>query len=138
LPGGTKENYEKSVRISHLSEPHKYDARVVNQSTVKFVTRGKTNFVDKQEVTHYKMLYLVGGEPGSSIGTVSGYGLDGRGSIPRQGQRIFPLTSASRPALGPTQPPVQWVPGALSPGGKARPERDADRSTPSSAEVKKE
>jgi hypothetical protein len=33
-------------------------------------------------------------------------------------QRIFPLTSASRPALGPTQPPVQWVLGALSPGAK--------------------
>jgi hypothetical protein len=37
---------------------------------------------------------------------------------PRQGQRIFPVTSVSRPALGPTQPPVQRVPGVLSPGVK--------------------
>jgi hypothetical protein len=36
----------------------------------------------------------------------------------RQGQRIFPLASVSRPALGPTQPPVQWVPGVFSPGVK--------------------
>jgi hypothetical protein len=33
----------------------------------------------------------------------------------RQGQRIFPVASVSRPALGPTQPPVQRVPGVLSP-----------------------
>jgi hypothetical protein len=25
----------------------------------------------------------------------------------------------SRPALRSTQPPIQWVPGVLSPGGKA-------------------
>jgi hypothetical protein len=40
----------------------------------------------------------------------------------------------SRPALGPTQPPIQWVPGALSLGVK-RPEREADHSSPTSAEV---
>jgi hypothetical protein len=40
------------------------------------------------------------------------------GFDPRQGQRIFPLASVSRPALGPTQPPVKWVPGVLSPGLK--------------------
>jgi hypothetical protein len=27
---------------------------------------------------------------------------------------IFLLTTACRPALGPTQPPIQWVPRALS------------------------
>jgi len=51
---------------------------------------------------------------------------------------MFPLASVSRPALGPTQPPVQWVPGVLSPGVKARPGRDADHSPPSSAEVENE
>jgi hypothetical protein len=51
---------------------------------------------------------------------------------------IFPLASVSRPALGPTQPPVQWVPGVLSPGVKARPGRYADHSPPSSAEVENE
>jgi hypothetical protein len=39
-------------------------------------------------------------------------------------------------ALGSTQPPIQWVPGALSPGVK-RPGREADQSPPTSAEVKK-
>jgi hypothetical protein len=55
--------------------------------------------------------------PGSSVSIVSGQ-LGDRGSIPSIGKRIFPLASVSRPALGPTQPPVQWVPGVLSPGLK--------------------
>jgi hypothetical protein len=37
---------------------------------------------------------------------------------------------------GATQPPIQWVPGALSLGVK-RPGREADHSPPSCAEVKK-
>jgi hypothetical protein len=36
---------------------------------------------------------------------------------------------------GPTQPPIQWVPGAISPEEK-RPGREADHSPPPSAEVK--
>jgi hypothetical protein len=35
-----------------------------------------------------------------------------------QRQRIFLLASAFKPALGSTQPHVQWVTGALSPGEK--------------------
>jgi hypothetical protein len=38
-------------------------------------------------------------------------------------------------ALGPTQPPIQWVTGALSLGVR-RPGREAYHSPPSSAEVK--
>jgi hypothetical protein len=38
---------------------------------------------------------------------------------PRQRQRVFfPLASVSRSALGPTQPPVQWASGVLSPAVK--------------------
>jgi hypothetical protein len=47
---------------------------------------------------------------------------------------IFLFTTASRTALGPTQPPLHWVLGALSLGIKG-PGREADHSSPSSAEV---
>jgi hypothetical protein len=52
-----------------------------------------------------------------------------------KGLGIFLFTTASRPVLGPTQPPIQLVRGALSLGVK-RPGREADHSSPSSAEVK--
>jgi hypothetical protein len=48
---------------------------------------------------------------------------------------IFLFTTASKMALGPTLPPIQWVPGALSLGIK-RPGREADHSPQSSTEVK--
>ena len=44
---------------------------------------------------------------GSSVGIATDYGLDGPGSNPG-GDEIF---RPSRPALWPTQPPVQWIPG---------------------------
>jgi hypothetical protein len=53
----------------------------------------------------------------------------------RWGLGIFLFTIASRTALGPTQAPIQWVPGALSLEVKW-PGREADHSPPSSAEVK--
>jgi hypothetical protein len=45
------------------------------------------------------------------------------------------VEGSCRPALGFTQPPIQWVPGALSPGVKQK-GREADRSPLTSAEVK--
>jgi hypothetical protein len=53
----------------------------------------------------------------------------------RQGLGIFFFATPSTPPLGPTQPPVPWVPGTLSLGVE-RPGREADHSPPSSAEVK--
>jgi hypothetical protein len=59
----------------------------------------------------------------------------GRSLSPGEGKN-FHFSVSSRPALEPTQPPAQWIPGALSPGVK-RPGREADHSPPNSAEIKK-
>jgi hypothetical protein len=75
-------------------------------------------------------------EPVQLSSIALGYGLDDRGFDSRQGLEIFLfITAVSRLSLGPTHPPIQWVPGALSMGVK-RPGREADHSSPSSAEVK--
>jgi hypothetical protein len=68
-------------------------------------------------------------EPGHLNGTALGYGMDdrGRGFESRQGLGIFLFTTASSSALGPTEPPIQWVPGALSLEVK-RPGCEADYS----------
>jgi hypothetical protein len=52
--------------------------------------------------------------PGSSVGIATDYGLDCPGIDSRWGRDFSHM---SRPVLGPTQPPVQWVPGFLR--GKA-------------------
>jgi hypothetical protein len=54
----------------------------------------------------------------SAIGIAPGYGLDDQGvgvRVPVE-SRLFSMSS--RQALGPTQPPIQWVAGAF-PGVKA-------------------
>jgi len=48
----------------------------------------------------------------------------------RQGQEISFFSEVSRPAMGPTRPPIHCIPG------EKRPEGEADLSAPSSAEVK--
>ena len=68
--------------------------------------------------------------PGSSA---IGYGVDGPGIEYRWG---WDFPHLSRPALGATQPPAQWVPGFFR--GKERPGREADTSPPSSAAVMEE
>jgi hypothetical protein len=70
------------------------------------------------------------------VGIATGYGLDDRGVGVRApvGSRIFSMSSI--PALGSTQPFIQWLLAALSPEVK-RPGSEADHSPQVSAEIKK-
>jgi len=76
---------------------------------------GSTSFPIQHTLSSYR-------GPGSSVGIATDYGLDGPGSN-SGGDGIF---RPSRPVLGTTQPPVNWVP-CLS-RGKVRPGRAADHS----------
>jgi hypothetical protein len=71
----------------------------------------KLDIVWRETFAHaslYLESYCIKLGAGSSVGIATGYGLDGPGIESGWG-RDFSQTS--RPALGPTQPPVQRVPG---------------------------
>jgi len=71
-----------------------------------------SGLVHATRIVHFSEQYVCCTWAGSSVVTATDYGLDGPGSNPG-GDKIF---RPSRPALGPTQPPVQWAPGFA--GGK--------------------
>jgi hypothetical protein len=99
-----------------------------NSTDVAYNRYGKT----KATTTHDILTYS-----NSSVGKAlcTGWTIGVLGFDSRRGLGIFLFTTVSRTALGPTQPPIQWVSGALSLGVK-RPGREADNSPPSNAEVK--
>jgi hypothetical protein len=66
----------------------------------------------------------------SYIGTATGYGI----GFPKEATN-FLCSIASRPALRPTQPPIQWVQGLFPPAVKGR-GRENDHSPPSNAAFK--
>jgi len=84
------------------------------QSCAVVTKSGNLNFLEPsgppQACNGPDLLYLYPYKergPGKSVGIATDYGLDIPGSNPG-GDEIF---CPSRPALGPTQPPVQWVSG---------------------------
>jgi hypothetical protein len=77
-------------------------------------------FVREDDMTHFLRLHNLskgivdwGAGVAQSVQYLATGWTTGRSKFdPRQGQRVFPVASVSRPALGPPpQPPVQWVPG---------------------------
>jgi hypothetical protein len=73
----------------------------------------------------------------SSVDIETSYGLDDREvGVPSPGRiKNFFFSTSPRPSLGPTQPPIQRVTGAFTPGVD-RPGLEADHSPPTSAKVK--
>ena len=82
--------------------------------TTAILTSAYLNHIGMPHLRRFFLCFVPCCGPGSSVGIATDYGLDGPGSNPG-GDEIF---SPSIPALGPTQPPVKWVPG-LSRGKSA-------------------
>jgi hypothetical protein len=72
------------------------------------MVNGPTGHRNLQLSNKIMILHLICSGPGSSVGIATDYGMDGPGIESRWG-RDFSHTS--RPALGPTEPSVQWVLG---------------------------
>jgi hypothetical protein len=77
---------------------------------------------ETQVILNVRFIFLsplaLSSEPGSSGSIMSDYGLNDRAFEVRSPAEAKDLVSVSRPALGPSLPSVQWVPGVLSPGLK--------------------
>ena len=117
--------------FGHTTVRH-YQSRcfsIVWCQTGSFWLQLKTNLLIFLDINKHIYIYIYNCEPGSSVGIATDYGLDGPGSNPG-GDEIF---RPSRPALGPTQPPIKWVSE-----DKVQPGRSADHSPPSHATVMEE
>jgi hypothetical protein len=89
-------------------------AWMLKENNFKWV-RCKDTFPCRYTILNIVISVRIGSGIVRVVGIATGYGLDGPGIECRWG-RDFP--HLSRPALGSTQPPVQWVPG-FSNGQKA-------------------
>jgi hypothetical protein len=90
--------------------------------------------------TLFLSLCITSSEPGSSVSKMSGYGLDVRAIRfdPRQRRKNLSSSLCVQTGSGAHPASCTMGTGGPFPGAKARPERDADHSTLSSADVKNE
>jgi hypothetical protein len=86
---------------------------------------------------NYSFPNVKNGVGDSVVGLATGYGLYDQEVVVRVpiGSRIFFFPRCPRPALGPTQPQIQWASREISLAVK-RPRGEAEHSPPSRAEVK--
>ena len=101
-----------------MQNPQKFTWRASIGHSHKSTSLDKQYRFNQHQNTHntyYKVIavlkklksYITSSWPDSSVGIATGYGLDGPG-IESRWWRDF--SRLSRPVLGPTQSPVQWVP----------------------------
>jgi hypothetical protein len=102
-----------------------------------FISPKLVNDISCLKVPKFMWIQWLNKSRDSSIGIETGYGLDNQWvGVRHSGGKNCLFSESSRLALGSTQPPIQRVLEALSLGVKWQ-EREADRSPPASAEVKK-
>ena len=108
----------------------KFEAKVVREALHEDQRVREFWFWEERSTKLFILILRVFG-PGSSVGIVTDYGLDGSGIESRWWGEIF-RTCPDRP-WGPTS--LLYDGYRVFPGGKERPERDADPSHTSSAVV---